>query len=385
MKIIIYIMLLMLAMPAFAQRKYPDFPLCSTKISDSVYLPDASGFLRKRLQEKGSAVTSPLFQTPYVLKLYIRIFRDNDGTNQACTEATAIQNYKEMNGQYSGHNICFQLVDIDYINDSYANNMIYDSLLDTDYKNYLSPLAIPGAMTLFVHNNFVNSGSSGNAYGIPNNFLSVASWAINSANVHSIFAHEMGHCLGLYHTFETWNNKKVELVSRSQTGCNNCTTAGDLCCDTPADYWNSWSGGNMSGCSYVGTAKDACNNTYSPNTVNIMSYMPWGCISFNAGGFTTDQRTRMYATINDNTGPVYNNVVPDTYTVLSAGTTSTGFKLYSGRTALNFATLSSGVYNGSLNMYGLAYDNGAVIVMPGVTMAPGVGGKIILKTGSCDQ
>ncbi len=238
---------------------------------------DAKGFLKNALLQQSrdpSGVNA--FSTPYLIRCFIRIFRESDGSLPAATIAEAVQNFNEMNVQFSGHNICFQLAGVDFINDSYGNNMPYDSLLDTDYKNYLNTKRISSAMTIFIHNEFVASGSSGNAYDIPNSFVSIAKWATISADVHSIFAHEVGHALGLYHTFQRQyyaasNTTKGEQVTRnSALACYSCLGFGDLCCDTPADFSGSGSSVNAA-CTYVGAQQDTCGpTTYAPSVINIM-------------------------------------------------------------------------------------------------------------------
>lgn len=72
--------------------------------------------------------------------------------------------------------------------------------------------------------------------------------------------HEMGHFFALYHTFET--NFGLELNNG-----NNCPTAGDLVCDTPAD-----NNGAYSDCQYDEIASDANGDLYTPYLSNIMSY-----------------------------------------------------------------------------------------------------------------
>ena len=139
----------------------------------------------------------------------------------------ALQNFNEMNAQYNGHNICFQLVGMDYIDDSYLNNFNTSGNLDDVYPDYIrnNNLDVNGAITIFVHYNFLNNnGSSGNAYGIPNNFLSVARWAATSSTVHSIFGHEMGHCLGLYHTFQKQDGVQETVTRNAGNSCYNCAT-----------------------------------------------------------------------------------------------------------------------------------------------------------------
>lgn len=96
---------------------------------------------------------------------------------------------------------------------------------------------------------------------------------LDGAARNGIVAHEMGHCLGLFHTFEddlvlntgcqtpiTYNSCP-ELVDGS-----NCTTCGDFVCDTPADHLD------YDCDTYVGTATDANGDLYDPLPHNIMTY-----------------------------------------------------------------------------------------------------------------
>ncbi|GAB3525229.1 GEVED domain-containing protein [Emticicia fontis] len=75
--------------------------------------------------------------------------------------------------------------------------------------------------------------------------------------------HEMGHYWNLYHTFETYLGK--ELVNGS-----NCSTRGDLVCDTPADPVSG--NYNPTTCTYTGTATDSLGQAYNPMVNNLMSY-----------------------------------------------------------------------------------------------------------------
>jgi hypothetical protein len=95
----------------------------------------------------------------------------------------------------------------------------------------------------------------------------------------SLFPHEMGHFFGLYHTFET--SLGVEFVNES-----NCSSTGDLLCDTPADI----NPAPVSGaCVWTGTNRDPNNDLYTPMLGNIMSYHNSACPL----SFTTDQYNRI--------------------------------------------------------------------------------------------
>lgn len=95
-----------------------------------------------------------------------------------------------------------------------------------------------------------------------------------------VLSHELGHCLGLYHTHDTPYG--AELVNGS-----NCSTAGDLICDTPADPGLHLPGNlNIYTCAYTGTGVDVNGQPYTPLTNNIMSYAIWDCYNaFTAGQF----------------------------------------------------------------------------------------------------
>lgn len=100
--------------------------------------------------------------------------------------------------------------------------------------------------------------AGGVAETIPSLALIIPSINFNS----SILCHEMGHCLGLYHTHHGTDIREggiPELVNGS-----NSATAGDFVTDTPADP-NVWDNGTNYG-------YDANGDPYAPDFYNIMSY-----------------------------------------------------------------------------------------------------------------
>jgi hypothetical protein len=78
------------------------------------------------------------------------------------------------------------------------------------------------------------------------------------------FPHEIGHYFDLLHTHETAYGH--ECVDGS-----NCTTAGDLLCDTPADP--GLNDGNVdANCEYIGNETDPCHgDPYNADPANLMS------------------------------------------------------------------------------------------------------------------
>lgn len=107
-----------------------------------------------------------------------------------------------------------------------------------------------------------------------------------------IIPHELGHNFGLIHTFG-FSTPSTELVTRGAGA--NCTTDGDLICDTPADPFNRPGANTISidGCLQYdpnSTARDANGEAYAPFMTNIMSYWP-SC----TGDFTAGQYDRIEA------------------------------------------------------------------------------------------
>lgn len=96
-----------------------------------------------------------------------------------------------------------------------------------------------------------------------------------------LLAHELGHYFNLSHTFST--SSGAENVTRNPADpCWDCYTDGDFLCDTPADP-NNWNN-----CDQDGNALDDCNDAYSPDPENLMSYAD-GCQVY----FTGEQIDRM--------------------------------------------------------------------------------------------
>ncbi len=115
--------------------------------------------------------------------------------------------------------------------------------------------------------------------------------------------HELGHFLGLPHTFYGWEDGDTptnpEKVTRG-TGAN-CTTAGDGFCDTEADYLaERWT------CPYKGTRVDANGDRYHPDSSLYMSYAADNCMK----RFSDMQTAWMKNTIESDYSGMTLNVAP---------------------------------------------------------------------------
>ncbi|RFS18553.1 M43 family zinc metalloprotease [Emticicia sp. C21] len=302
--------------------------------------------------------------TPYTVKVYVTIFADDNGTNRSDTDAHINDYMQVMTNVFQAHNICFLLGGIKQINNTDLNNQNVDT-----EESELTPYIEPGFLNIFVHRTL--PGYSGYAYNIPNTFLSIVGNLFEDV----ILAHEMGHCLGLYHTFEPWldnngNPTNKENVARAGN-CQNCTTAGDVLCDTPADD----NGGVNAACVYTGTGKDACNAFYSPLTNNVMGYGNAACNDT----FTAGQGDRMRTFLTTNNDLKTFTLHDVLYTPVFGNVTISSGKGYT--LARDRVFVSDG--NANLTVNGTAqqfFQAKKVSLRSGTKFSPAVGGKVSVKS-----
>lgn len=191
---------------------------------------------------------------PYCINVYFHIVRQTNGTGgfnpNQIDEVVDI-----LNDAFNPHNI-------------FINNLGQGFIDNTNYFNFIAPISnsqvvspifninIPNAINVYLTNSISVGGFSAN--GVAQSIESRNFIVRNDRALTSTTPHELGHCLNLYHTDETFFG--VENINGS-----NCLVAGDLICDTPADPRLSNQNVNSS-CQYIG------GNGYSPDTQNIMSY-----------------------------------------------------------------------------------------------------------------
>ena len=157
------------------------------------------------------------------------------------------------------------------------NDTYYNSFSSVSENTIADAHDATNAMNMYIVHSFAQSGLGGYAYFPANGLYSTRSFILDESYTEDLgnrlIPHELGHNFNLSHTFQGSTGNNPELVTRGAGA--NCTTAGDLVCDTPADpYGRSGAGTSyINGCEqYTGTATDPQGALYTPSISNIMSY-----------------------------------------------------------------------------------------------------------------
>lgn len=235
--------------------------------------------------------------TPYLIRVYFHICALDNGSLPAATLSQITDEFNILKADYASFNICFLFAGVDYI---------FNTTLDTNFNvnsgdfNLYNPYKVPNCINVFYQWKIKGNNSScpppnycgiaGYAFFIPSNACLVSSGSIGSQTI----SHELGHCMGLFHTFE--KGFGYEAIDGS-----NSWIAGDQIQDTPADPLAWYSVGNS--CfsetgnffTYTGNCLDPnFQSNYTPPYTNIMSY--WHHLN---QVLTQDQYVLMDAVLSD--------------------------------------------------------------------------------------
>ena len=213
--------------------------------------------------------------TSVCLNIYFHIVRDNNG-NGGINQNQIPLIMDDLNNQYNNLGIFFINSGIGFIDNTSYQNIGGE----TEAENLGQVNNLTTAINYYIVDNLWNTSFGqvlGTANNIPSNNLVIRRDEILT----STSAHEIGHCLDLYHTFQG--------TASGTSGCaeavdgSNCLSCGDLVCDTPADANVGNSGG------------------YSPDLNNIMSYYTV------TNNLTIGQSSRMLDAINNS--PLLNQTI----------------------------------------------------------------------------
>ena len=219
--------------------------------------------------------------TPYYLPLALRVLCRDDSTG-CLPLSTFLLNLCEAHQEHFGSGNMFFVFLLDEIR-WYYNTQAYDgdASLTTDW---VTANMTPERLNVFImgSNSYCGISSVCGCMGCcASGAVTVAMNCMGFGQ--NTFSHEVGHWLGLPHTFAQINNCK-ECVDRS-----NCYSCGDLFCDTEADYLHyPWM------CPYQGDSLEPVScpppqDTLEPDATLLMSYAYKPCRS----RFSAEQKAYM--------------------------------------------------------------------------------------------
>ena len=236
---------------------------------------------------KASKTSTALTSVP----VKIHIVTNDDGSggidiNDVLSEFDEVNTY--LQNSFVEFYVCD---DVNYINSSSLYDFDSDTQQDLLFENHQADIL----NVYFVNDiSFGEGGACGYTYlpGNSNQYYDaiVMDNDCTTSTDGTTLTHEFGHHLNLIHTHGPQNGSLTdELVIGS-----NCSSAGDLLCDTPADPELGYSNVNDVNCLYsvAGTPPtDAQGFLFDPDTSNIMSYAPQACTNT----LSDEQYARMYA------------------------------------------------------------------------------------------
>lgn len=258
-----FIFIVAAIMPGLNMHGQSTIQYCKTLVSAKQKLLENSFTLP---QQAINTVSLPQLNRQLSVMVYIV---KNDPSNVIKTTITAAmvqQAISDINPYFAPIAVSFKMGAVQTVNNYQLDNIqqgVNEKLLTTQYqtKNCIN-LYVVSSLT-----DILNVGAAALTYMPADSSDAIF---ITKSNFSAILlAHEIGHFLGLYHTFE--NIFGVEVVSRTA----NCALAGDRCCDTEADP--GLPGLISNNCLYTGSKKDSNNEYYHPSSKNIMSFSNESC------------------------------------------------------------------------------------------------------------
>ncbi len=301
-------------------------------------------------------------QVDKVVKVYFHICRNDDGTNAAISLDTLEQEFEDLLEDYTAGGICFANMGYDFVDNTEINTSINPDF--TSDVQLLTPFLVPDCLNIFYHANLINYG--GNAYNIPNTFCSIAKGNIG---VWRTLSHEVGHCLGLSHTFTTG-------FGEGYINGDSCAYTGDKVCDTAVDPFNDGACFTSNGCNYTGTCTDPSGNSnYSPPYDNIMSY--YGSLDCTVDVLTPGQYSRALSFMASDAG--LQGVQAWSSIPLESVSVSSGYMMLAAIWTITTENIVS--FSGSVEA-SLKADN--IVLNPGFSAQPSTGSVRIGGT-ACDN
>ncbi len=365
-KLPLFLLLFWLVGPSSAVFGQEPTPCYTVSPSSRTYPPPGA--------ENGNSDCYPEVIGPFYIRIYVHMIVRNDDSG-GYEESMVRQAIDQMKADFLPHNIFFvwDYCDIDRIPDSGLYNNGVFSLLAGPDPFFLAvtshnPHADGIDIYLLPSTHPVNAGRASD---MPGKALVLGGSfpfpPYTNYILSHVLSHEMGHCLGLYHTFQPWDNcPDGEYVTR-EVCCRNCCNCGDLVCDTRA-YPNAIFYTDYETCDFdTQGALDVNEDPFDPDETLIMNYIAPGCML----AYTPGQGARMRYVIQAESadGILSSSIVAATYTDLTITSPNETW------------TTTYPASNGKVKINGtLTVADGAILTInPGVSVSFGDLSKMIIR------
>jgi PKD repeat protein len=222
------------------------------------------------------------------VRMVIHILRNDDGSNPISSDALVQQQVDRLNADFLQARIQFEYT-IDYVNSS-----AWRVLSENEISELKAATAIKPDSQLNVWVTYVTYGYSFGTFPWDPASRSVYGGIVMghfhwTGGPNSVFAHEVGHCLGLYHTFNGIEEVSPCGPCYEYPGASSRDYLGDRCSDTPPTPLYRY-------CSNAGGADSCYGQPFGyTQPENYMGYTPQSCYSL----FTPQQRGRMNCWLDD--------------------------------------------------------------------------------------
>lgn len=203
-----------------------------------------------------------------------------------------IEAIKGLNRVFSDINIKFNFIGTDTIRNTKKLEDLYYNVWNPETDVFFDQFNQSNTINVYLLENS-SDGSYLNGFTYPvdleltkgrnRDLLCIANRTLDNGKT---LIHEMGHFFTLLHTFNVSNCSGCGTEERADG--TNCSTTGDLICDTPADPADI-NFVDVRTCTYYGNLKDKRGGLYHPLINNFMSYYD-ACCDYK---FTTQQYALM--------------------------------------------------------------------------------------------
>lgn len=182
----------------------------------------------------------PINDCPLIFKTYVHVIRDNNG-NGGLSEAMVQQVLNTSFNDFEPHNIFFEVISIDDLHRTKYMDQFATPSKEEQIDLWAEHPDKDGIHIYLARRDYEMPQIFGVAEAIPSfGVFVIGNEAAYQSN--HMLTHELGHALGLYHTFRGFNGHDSNDVNGCEEGmgsiempASNCLDCGDCVCDTPVD------------------------------------------------------------------------------------------------------------------------------------------------------